>query len=71
MVIPMQFDPQSNVVIMGNIEASFIARLKNKSKEQGIPLQQLINLFCQEEFIRRLSESDCKEKVPVSEVCSR
>jgi predicted nucleotidyltransferase component of viral defense system len=48
---------------MGNIEASVIARLKNKSKEQGIPLQQLLNLFCQEEFIRRLSESDYKEKV--------
>jgi len=26
---------------MGNIEASIIARLKNKSKEKGIPLQQL------------------------------
>ena len=48
---------------MGNIEASVIARLKNKSKEQGIPLQQLLNLFCQEEFIRRLSESYYKEKV--------
>ena len=48
---------------MGNIEASVIARLKNKSKEQGIPLQQLLNLFCQEEFIRRLSKSDYKEKV--------
>jgi len=48
---------------MENVEASVIARLKNKSKEQGIPLQQLLNLFCQEEFIRRLSESDYKEKV--------
>ena len=37
---------------MGNIEASVLARLKNKSKEQGISLQQLLNLFCQEEFIR-------------------
>jgi hypothetical protein len=33
------------------------------SKEHGIPLQQLLNLFCQEEFIRRLSVSDYKEKV--------
>ena len=48
---------------MGNIEASIIARLKNKAKEQGIPLQQLLNLFCQEEFIRRLSVSVFKDKV--------
>ena len=46
---------------MGNIAASVLARLKNKSKEQGIPLQQLLNLFCQEEFIRRLSMSNHKE----------
>lgn len=48
---------------MGNIEASILARLKNKSKEQGIPFQQLLNLFCQEEFIRRLSEGNYKEKL--------
>jgi predicted nucleotidyltransferase component of viral defense system len=48
---------------MGNFEASVIARLKNKSKEQGIPLQQLLNLFSQEEFIRRLSVSSYREKV--------
>lgn len=48
---------------MGNIEASVLARLKNKSKEKGIPLQQLLNLFCQEEFIRRLSMSNYKEKL--------
>ncbi len=48
---------------MENIEASVLARLKNKSKEQGIPLQQLLNLFCQEEFIRRLSISNYKEKL--------
>jgi hypothetical protein len=51
------------VVVIGNIEASVLARLKNKSKEQGIPLQQLLNLFCQEEFIRRLSVSNYKEKL--------
>ena len=48
---------------MGNAEASVLARLKNKAKEQGIPLQQLLNLFCQEEFIRRLSVSNYREKV--------
>src|SRR6056297_4118114 len=49
------------MVIMRNRAASLLARLKNKSKEQGFPLQQLINLFCQEEFIRRLSQSNYKD----------
>ncbi len=40
---------------MANVAASVIAKLKNRSKKEGIPLQQLLNLFCQEEFIRRLS----------------
>lgn len=48
---------------MRNIEASVLAKLKNKSKEQGISLQQLINLFCQEEFIRRLSQSSYKNNL--------
>lgn len=42
---------------------SVLAKLKNKSKEQGIPLQQLLNLFCQEEFIRRLSKSKYRENL--------
>jgi len=45
------------VVAIKNKGASVIARLKNKSKEKNIPLQQFLNLFCQEEFIRRLSGS--------------
>jgi len=48
---------------MGNIEASVLARLKNKAKEQRIPLQQLINLFCQEEFIRRMAKSSYKNNL--------
>ena len=48
---------------MGNMAASVLARLKNKSKEQDIPLQQLLSLFCQEEFIRRLSGSNYKENL--------
>ena len=40
---------------MEDVVASILAQLKNKAEEQGIPLQQLLNLFCQEEFIRRLS----------------
>jgi len=48
---------------MSDSAASLLARLKNKSKEIGIPLQQLINLFCQEEFLRRLSKSDYKDNL--------
>jgi predicted nucleotidyltransferase component of viral defense system len=46
---------------MADLSASVIAKLKNKSKEQSVPLQQLLNLFCQEEFIRRLARSNYKE----------
>ncbi len=48
---------------MGNIAASVLAKLKNKARQQGIPLQQLINLFCQEEFIRRLARSSYKNNL--------
>ena len=41
---------------MGDISASILVKLKKKSKENGIGLQQLLNIFCQEEFIRRLSK---------------
>jgi len=42
---------------MQDIAASVIARLKNKSKETGISLQLYLQLFCQEEFLRRVSMS--------------
>jgi predicted nucleotidyltransferase component of viral defense system len=42
---------------MQDIAASVIAKLKNKSKESGKPLQLYMQLFCQEEFLRRLSLS--------------
>lgn len=48
---------------MNNISASILAKLKNKSKKQNIPLQQLLNLFCQEEFIRRLSKSNYRNNL--------
>ena len=51
------------MVIMINIVASVLARLKNKSKEEDILFQQLLNIFCQEEFIRRLSESRYRENL--------
>ena len=49
--------------MMSHSSASILARLKNKAKEEGIAFQQLLNLFFQEEFIRRLAQSDYKEKL--------
>lgn len=43
---------------MKNKVESILARLKNESRKKGISLQQLLNLFCQEEFIRRLAMSN-------------
>lgn len=37
--------------------ASVLARLKNKAKETGKPFQLYLQLFCQEEFLRRVSLS--------------
>ena len=48
---------------MKDVSASVLARLKDKAKKQGLPLQQLLNLFCQEELIRRLSDSSYKENL--------
>ncbi len=42
---------------MPDIAASVIAKLKNKAKESGNPLQVHMQLFCQEEFLRRISLS--------------
>ena len=43
--------------------ASILARLKNKAKAEGIAFQQLLNLFFQEEFIRRLAQSHYRERL--------
>ena len=43
--------------------AFILARLKNKAKTEGISFQQLLNLFFQEEFIRRLAQSDYRERL--------
>lgn len=42
---------------------SILARLKNKAKAEGIAFQQLLNLFFQEEFIRRLAQSHYRERL--------
>lgn len=38
-----------------------IARLKNESKKSGKSLQLYLQLFCQEELLRRLSKSSYAE----------
>lgn len=40
---------------MADLGASVLAKLKNKAKESRKPLQVMLQLFCQEEFLRRLS----------------
>ena len=42
---------------MVDIAASVLARLKNKAKESGRSYQLCLQLFCQEEFLRRLERS--------------
>ena len=41
--------------------ASVLARLKNKAKESGRSYQLCLQLFCQEEFLRRLENSKYAE----------
>jgi predicted nucleotidyltransferase component of viral defense system len=43
---------------MPDMGASVLAKLKNKAKASGISYQQCLQLFFQEEFLRRLSKSD-------------
>ena len=42
---------------MADIAASVLAKLKNKAKASGITYQQCLQLFVQEEFLRKLSKS--------------
>lgn len=42
---------------MGDAASSVLARLKNKAKESGRSYQLCLQLFCQEEFLRRLEKS--------------
>lgn len=42
---------------MADIAASVLAKLKNKAKSSGISYQQCLQLFVQEEFLRKLSKS--------------
>lgn len=46
-----------------NREASLLARLKNKSQKDGLNFQVCLQLFVQEEFLRRLAESEYKSNL--------
>ena len=46
---------------MADIAASVLAKLKNKAKASGISYQQCLQLFMQEEFLRKLSKSGCDD----------
>ena len=46
-----------------NMEASVLTRLKIQSKEEGIPFQMVLQLFAQEEFLRKLSLSTYAENL--------
>lgn len=46
---------------MADIAASVLAKLKNKAKSSGISYQQCLQLFFQEEFLRKLAASQYAE----------
>lgn len=48
---------------MADIAASVLARLKNKAKESGRSYRLCLQLFCQEEFLRRLEKSQYAENL--------
>ncbi|MBU9744942.1 nucleotidyl transferase AbiEii/AbiGii toxin family protein [Lachnospiraceae bacterium ASD3451] len=48
---------------MADIAASVLARLKNKATESGRSYQLCLQLFCQEEFLRRLEKSKYVENL--------
>lgn len=48
---------------MADMAASVLARLKNKAKESGRSYQLCLQLFCQEEFLRRLEMSKYAENL--------
>ena len=48
---------------MADFTASVLARLKNKASESGRSYQLCLQLFCQEEFLRRLEKSKYAENL--------
>lgn len=50
-------------MVVKNRAASTLARLKNQAKKEGISYQMSLQLFFQEEFLRRLSHSKYRENL--------
>ena len=48
---------------MADIAASVLAQLKNKANETGRSYQLCLQLFCQEELLRRLEKSKYAENL--------
>lgn len=48
---------------MADIAASVLTKLKNKAKASGISYQQCLQLFVQEEFLRKLSKSGYEDNL--------
>jgi predicted nucleotidyltransferase component of viral defense system len=48
---------------MNNRGYSLLAKLRNRALKEGVPFQQLLTLFLQEEFIRRLSQSIYRQEL--------
>lgn len=48
---------------MSDPGASVLARLKNKANQQGRSYQLYLQLFCQEEFLRRVEKSQFKNNL--------
>lgn len=48
---------------MADIAASVLARLKNKAQKSGRSYQLCLQLFCQEEFLRRVEKSEYSENL--------
>jgi len=48
---------------MADIATSVLAKLRNKAKASGISYQQCLQLFVQEEFLRKLSKSGCEDNL--------
>ncbi|NMN02084.1 nucleotidyl transferase AbiEii/AbiGii toxin family protein [Bifidobacterium panos] len=47
---------------LSNITASVLDRLRNQAKQTDLPFQLVLQLFAQEEFLRKLSQSKHNEK---------
>lgn len=54
---------------MADVAASVLAKLKNKAKAAGINYQQCLQLFMQEEFLRKLSRSGYEDTLILKGDC--